>query len=74
MLSEAEREEQHEMVAGAMREVISISAEGGPARAAEMIGAILATVSGSAVRFLGRERARELLEMQLTAIERGGAL
>jgi hypothetical protein len=70
MLSEAEREEQHEMVAGAMREVISISAEDGPARVAEIDWRH--SGDGFGVRFLGRERARELIEMQLTAIERGG--
>jgi hypothetical protein len=46
-------------------------AVGGEALAEEAVTRILEEVCGSAVDALGRARARELIEMQLTALERG---
>jgi hypothetical protein len=45
---------------------------GGEDFASEMIEGLLETICKAAVAALGRTRARELFEMQLTALERGG--
>ena len=44
---------------------------GGKDFAAERIDDLLRKICGAAVRAIGRTRARELFEMQLTALERG---
>ena len=46
-------------------------AVGGDKLAEQAVTELLKTVCGSAAVALGRRRARELIEMQLTALERG---
>jgi hypothetical protein len=45
---------------------------GGEPFACEAVATLLAMIREGAIAELGRTRARELVEMQLTAIERGG--